>query len=328
MNFGEYRICVGQWIRSNLLKIVAFSLLSSISTAQNLDEKQVQELKKIVFENTRVKSNQLPQTGFNGSFDWHSDVHGHWALLSMARVTHDSDLEDQMMKILSFSRLKMEIQFLTAHENKSFELPYGRAWFLMLLRELSLRPLGGDPQFQKYRAFMISRMIDYLKSASFPEIEWLGHFSGQHDSWLMSLFLTQLAIQDLPEFAPILQSLIETKMSPQSKKYLSQPKTNGDFISLSAMNSLLTATPPMNLDLPSLPKKNKFSCHDPGYLQTATWPLSQDCARGSAKSCELTKSFAQAFFAKSYLWKDNFDCVSHWVPQFMWMSHWLSLGSP
>ena len=72
---------------------------------------------------------------FGGSYDWHSCVHAHWALSSMARAHNDADLEDFLLQRLNPHSLARVADELSAAPE--FELPYGQAWLLLLLCELS-----------------------------------------------------------------------------------------------------------------------------------------------------------------------------------------------
>ena len=68
---------------------------------------------------------------FHGSWDWHSSVHGHWALLELA------DLLDQGEALAwAASRLgggALTSEFTSLRDDPAFEYPYGRAWLLRLM---------------------------------------------------------------------------------------------------------------------------------------------------------------------------------------------------
>ena len=80
---------------------------------------------------------------FHGCWDWHSAVHGHWALLRVARVTGRAEREAAWVEAqLSEAGIAHERALLRAHPK--FENPYGRAWFLRLALEFEAwaRPRG------------------------------------------------------------------------------------------------------------------------------------------------------------------------------------------
>ena len=70
---------------------------------------------------------------FHGCYDWHSAVHGRWALLRIARVTGDQRFADVATAELTADRIVDEAGQL--RERPGFEMPYGRAWFLRLAIE-------------------------------------------------------------------------------------------------------------------------------------------------------------------------------------------------
>lgn len=74
---------------------------------------------------------------FHGSLDWHSAVHGHWALLRIARVLPvRAELAKQAAESLEPEGIRKELEFLKEHPD--FERPYGRAWLLRLAVEFEL----------------------------------------------------------------------------------------------------------------------------------------------------------------------------------------------
>jgi hypothetical protein len=75
---------------------------------------------------------------FHGCVDWHSAVHGHWALLRIARATgrHDAAAE-AADRSMSAEGIAKEATFL--RDRPDFEMPYGRAWFLLLAEEFERR---------------------------------------------------------------------------------------------------------------------------------------------------------------------------------------------
>jgi hypothetical protein len=77
---------------------------------------------------------------FYGSFDWHSAVHGHWALARLARLHPTAPFAPSARAALDRSlareRLDGELAYLSAPGREGFERPYGLAWLLQLAAEL------------------------------------------------------------------------------------------------------------------------------------------------------------------------------------------------
>jgi hypothetical protein len=67
---------------------------------------------------------------FKGCVDWHSAVHGVWALIAYQRATGDAQYSSLVASILNSKALDAEREHLQS--SPQFEMPYGRAWFLRL----------------------------------------------------------------------------------------------------------------------------------------------------------------------------------------------------
>jgi len=96
-----------------------------------------------------VARRDTDHAAFHGCMDWHSAVHGVWALVAYARMTGDKQHDALVAEILPRDRIAAERAFLRARPD--FEMPYGRAWFLRLAREHehyfrngALRPMAED----------------------------------------------------------------------------------------------------------------------------------------------------------------------------------------
>jgi hypothetical protein len=81
---------------------------------------------------------------FYGCFDWHSSVHGHWLLVRLLRTVPAKDwpegMQDEIVAALNRSftppGVREEVAYFMAENRKSYERPYGVAWFLQLTAEL------------------------------------------------------------------------------------------------------------------------------------------------------------------------------------------------
>ncbi len=97
---------------------------------------------------------------FHGCIDWHSAVHGHWALLTAARLLGDEALRGFVIERLA--GIEAERKFIAA--DPAFEMPYGRTWFLRLAAEaersgeLGLRPMADE---------IARALVEYMKARAF-----------------------------------------------------------------------------------------------------------------------------------------------------------------
>lgn len=75
---------------------------------------------------------------FYGCYDWHSAVHGHWAMLRLLHLYPDmpeaKQILEKLKRHLTKENLEGELKFLKTKE--SFENPYGYGWFFRLLSEV------------------------------------------------------------------------------------------------------------------------------------------------------------------------------------------------
>lgn len=90
---------------------------------------------------------------FFGAFDWHSAVHGHWALVRLVRL-HPQEAWTRDLRIAlagSFTAEGAAGELAYLAERPGFEVPYGIAWLLQLDAELGEAAQGGDRQMASWR---------------------------------------------------------------------------------------------------------------------------------------------------------------------------------
>lgn len=103
---------------------------------------------------------------FYGSFDWHSCVHGYWLLARLRRLFPDiaeaAAIDGLFARAFTTEKVEAERAYLDRPNTQGFERPYGWAWALMLVSELScannphaltLQPLA-DAFVARFRAFV------------------------------------------------------------------------------------------------------------------------------------------------------------------------------
>jgi hypothetical protein len=113
---------------------------------------------------------------FFGCFDWHSAVHGHWALLRTLRTQPQLQQAAQIRAVLDAHLepvvLARELAYFETERNRTFERPYGWAWLLRLAAELER---FDDDDARRWREalaplarFVAGRAADYLGALSTP----------------------------------------------------------------------------------------------------------------------------------------------------------------
>jgi len=88
---------------------------------------------------------------FYGCYDWHSDVHGHWLLVRLLRLTPDAPFaplaRTELARSFTAENVAAEVAYLQRADRASFERPYGLAWLLKLAAELRA---WNDPQAREW----------------------------------------------------------------------------------------------------------------------------------------------------------------------------------
>jgi len=128
---------------------------------------------------------------FYGSFDWHSCVHGHWALARLARL-HPREAFAFRARValagtLASDKIAGECAYLGIPERASFERPYGLAWLLQLAAELRE---WRDPEAHAWST-VLSPLEDIARrnlAAWLPKLPWPVR-NGVHAQTALSLCL-------------------------------------------------------------------------------------------------------------------------------------------
>lgn len=113
---------------------------------------------------------------FYGCFDWHSSVHGHWLLVRLLRLDPESPFRaaiiDGLGQSFTADNIAAEVDYYLAPDRKSFERPYGIAWFLQLVAELHE---SDDETLQSWRetlrpleAEIVARTRSWLPNLVYP----------------------------------------------------------------------------------------------------------------------------------------------------------------
>lgn len=100
---------------------------------------------------------------FHGCYDWHSAVHGHWALLRSHRLSANSEYLGIVNKAFTHEAMGQEFAFM--RRNDAFEMPYGRAWFLLLISEFEL--VTGNVDFQLFGDFVAGTLQSFVGKQPF-----------------------------------------------------------------------------------------------------------------------------------------------------------------
>lgn len=110
-----------------------------------LDREYPNKLSHLLASDDDVRPPRALTPAFYGAFDWHSAVHGHWALARLLRVFADrapGPARAALERSLTPERIAGELAYQSPAQRRGFEMPYGIAWLLALDAELGC--LTGD----------------------------------------------------------------------------------------------------------------------------------------------------------------------------------------
>jgi hypothetical protein len=264
-----------------------------------------------------VQRSDTAHKAFHGCIDWHSAVHGTWALVAYGNETKDPRFDRLVGTILNTQALRAEQRWLTEHP--SFELPYGRAWFLRLDTEYEsryhsrrLRPLAdlaARSLFRYLGASPVDRRGSYNNSA-----------------WAAYNLLRYYRITGQRRELTASRNLVVTKMlKPLSGCDWESP--NDDFLSncsttLLAASEALPPTEFVNwlsrMDIP--PGLQPFAPqtdHGYGVNYSRSWGLLH--AYGTTRNRKYAAAYANHFsiaFDRQPQVRANYGGLGHWVSQF------------
>ncbi|MBD0328980.1 MAG: DUF2891 domain-containing protein [Thermoleophilia bacterium] len=113
---------------------------------------------------------------FYGSFDWHSCVEMHWALVCLLRTFPGLAAERDARRVLddhlTAEKLAAEAAFFAERRHRAVERPYGWGWALLLAHELTA---WDDADAQRWTAafaplagVLADRYLEWLPKATYP----------------------------------------------------------------------------------------------------------------------------------------------------------------
>ena len=273
---------------------------------------------------------------FDGSYDWHSCVLAHFALLTHARLEGDEALAADLVGRLGPAALRREAELLEQrHVQRTITFPYDEAWFLMLLAELGRH--GGVEQevVLEVRLRVEERLLGHLESAAFPDGFGDSSYCGFYRSWLFAYLLVQLSEPVGEGTRGRLHALRTQKLDPVRAHVSAHAGGyDWDFLWIPAILALADRTDP---EVPvtaytagtegELPEGVTISTvHELGVFLSRLWPCAYDGGRGDAQAWERFQKGTRALLAREDLWAEDFSACSHWMPQYLWLGYWCAGG--
>ena len=123
----------------------------------------------------RYRAREL-HPAFYGSFDWHSCVEMHWALVRLLRavpgLTAEAEVRAALDENFRPEAIEAEVAFFSEERHRSVERPYGWGWALKLAHELDT---WDDPDARRWAAairpladLLAGRYVEWLPKATYP----------------------------------------------------------------------------------------------------------------------------------------------------------------
>ena len=254
---------------------------------------------------------------FHGCWDWHSSVHGHWALLESAHLVNDKGNLEWVSERLQSKNMEEEIRYL--RDYPEFEMPYGRAWYLRLMMRLEQITGFGD-----YKCLVQEIALDLREwienSMRDPSIS-----EYNNPSWaLIQLHNWGMHFEDNDMLKWVVEKTKENFMNPKINMDLDR-QGKGEFFSLWGLQTYLIYTV---LGADKLSKwleddynlsvvKDLNTDHHLAINASRAWGF--HCAylaTSEKKWKEAYNKHVQASIDLHSIWKNDRLAYSHWVPQF------------
>ena len=257
---------------------------------------------------------------FKGCIDWHSAVHGVWALTAYERATGDQQYSALVASILNPDALRLERDHL--QKSPRFEMPYGRAWFLRLAIERQL--LTGTDDLSGFADDVALSIRDYYRTRA------IDRYSGAYDSasWALINLLDYARQRKLPDLEAEVTGWVQ-KSFVAADPTCAYERERGEFMSICTNWAALVSRVLDRGDygawldkfiaangLPR-PITDPSTDHEFGLnfsRASSLWDMYDKSGRA-----DIADAYAEHFnrgFAPATNWSGSYGAVGHWVAQF------------
>ncbi|MCA9472629.1 MAG: DUF2891 domain-containing protein [Nitrospirales bacterium] len=275
---------------------------------------------------------------FCGCIDWHSSVHGTYALLVASRLTGHTPWFDAAEAVLRSERLAEELTCLQCGE-LDHELPYGYAWFLKLAQERER--WGRHSDVHVLATEIATRLEHWVFSLSDDDIL---HYASRREygnvSWAVLNLWEWSCWQENTALQKRLMTLTRERFIPLDRHFpASYDEHIDEFFgaSLQRTRTILSVLPSdearawlhsFSSDILRL-KPNVIAPkpHSAGLNFSRAWAYwTLFTTTGDAAYRDLYMDHVVTHMEKTEFWRDDYKQYSHWVPQFGIYAIALSMG--
>ncbi len=263
---------------------------------------------------------------FHGCWDWHSAVHGVWALHAISRHLEDPSYREVADALLEPSAVAAELQRI---ENGApfGEVPYGYAWLLRLAVE---RAETGDDDLLPHGEEAARRLGNWVEAIP-PGASESFALANDYDSssWaLLNLHKWANFVGDLG-LAEEVTDAARDALLPADCPLEQEDDELGNFFPpcLQRTFALLRVLPESERDafladwLPDSPLLDPItspgSAHAAGLNFSRAWGLwAVYEATGDVRWRDLWLDHVQTHLGLPDYWREDYQAHSHWIPQF------------
>ncbi|MBV1930788.1 MAG: DUF2891 domain-containing protein [Porticoccaceae bacterium] len=255
---------------------------------------------------------------FHGCIDWHSATHGHWALLRLSRTTNNHRWLRLVKDSMNAEAMALERALL--NERPGFEMPYGRAWFLLLMEEYE--KATGSKTYRAMADEVAESLFEYLGNKVFnPHI---GEYDNQ--SWAyLRLFRYYQHVGETKRIIMLRKRIADSAIDAPDFGNDSEPgffSVYGNYLHLlqqmdmhDRLHTLLAARPISDEQLK--PIKHLQSNHHLSINYSRAWALSSLYeTTGKQRYLDAYEVHIRHNFNLPKNIKDDYLRYGHWVPQF------------
>ena len=269
-----------------------------------------------------------PHPVFCGCIDWHSSVHGAYALLTVARLLNQPRWADSVDAAFKPECLDGELASLRCGD-LHHELPYGYAWFLKLGREREegwgrkdLRPIAEEIA-ERLRQWLMALSDDAVKEhvqrREYGNLSWPLFNLWEWDSWnghadhverLMEWTRSRL----LPK-NPACPSSLDQSTDEFFAPALQRCRALLTILPQEESRNWLKSAVPENWNL--LPVTAPSTPHAAGLNFSRSWGLwTLFHYTGNPVFRDLYVNHIVTHMERPEYWRDDYRKHGHWVPQF------------
>lgn len=295
----------------------------SFSSLEVLQAQKMQVLGQLVQPISHcVGQKDTQHAAFSGCIDWHSAVHGTWALTKYTQLTGDRRYVPLIEKQLSAQNVQAEKVFLQA--NPYFEMPYGRAWFLRLAIDYQ----------QAFQSAKLSALAEDVAASLYQHYQQhpSSPFSTSYnnDSWALLNLYDYAKAQNRQDLLAFVERQFQANyLSAQGCKATAEETIWTDFMPVCTTAAFLASrilTPPeltawlaqFYLDQENIqPILSPRRTHHFGANFSRAWGLWALYEKTGAPKYldDYLRHVSTAYFNEKH-WKYNYSQISHWVAQF------------